>query len=235
MLSNNCRLVAVAAAGIELSQFAQDLQTWLQADAMVIVTDAIHRQRHEGVAFYGPAADQWPDMPPGTMLISSSQAQETAEDGLFGALFADAMAGRADKNRDRMVTTGELKEYLTKALEDTGQTPVFAGSYGVNQVLAVDVKETYGQTSGGENVVYPDYVVEKAKFVWQEGGSHTIKCREGELVTCDPLCYVREFKAGPCELSAVFDGTPLTGLAIVVGPGKYDCLRKGGELVCTGP
>ena len=62
-----------------------------------------------------------------------------------------------------------------------------------------------------------------------------MQCREQPVTACAPSCYVRSFLAGPCKLKGIFEGVEMSGEAIVLGPGKYDCMRKGGELVCTGP
>jgi hypothetical protein len=46
---------------------------------------------------------------------------------------------------------------------------------------------------------------------------------------------VRDFKAGPCQLKAIFDGIEMSGEAVVLGPGLYNCRRRGGLLECSGP
>ncbi len=83
--------------------------------------------------------------------------------------------------------------------------------------------------------VYPDVDITAAKFVFLEGASQAVQCREEPIVACSPSCYVRSFKAGPCTVTAVVDGAQMSGQAIILQPGKYDCQPKGSELRCTGP
>ena len=52
---------------------------------------------------------------------------------------------------------------------------------------------------------------------------------------CDPSCYVWEFQAGPCEVTAVIDGFSMKGRVTILSRGKYDCRRQGPDLSCNGP
>ena len=237
--------------GLELGAFAQDLQTWIRADQVLIVTDVIHRNQLDGINFWGPAANEWPRMPKGTMLLSSSQARTPARDGAFGDVFARGIAGEADANRDSLVTAAELLTHLVNSLSEGGQIPAAAGDFDSTMVLAQGVVRAPPGVNDGTGTnfiivngtdpepetdeVYPDYEIVSAKFVWKDGGAQSVRCRDEEISACAPSCYVRTFVAGPCQLQAVYDGVMMTGRKVVLGPGKYDCFRKGGELACTGP
>ncbi|MBT3222937.1 MAG: caspase family protein [Proteobacteria bacterium] len=215
--------------GFELESFARDLQTWTHSKTTLIVTDVIHRNQLDGIYFYGPSATQWPAMRRGTMIISATAREVPGKDGVFGPAFADAITGAADSNKDKTVTANELFTYLASSLE--GQTPEAAGEYDLDMVLARDVTGT----GGSSQPIYPDTDIWSAKFVFREGESQTIRCRDLDIKACAPSCYVRNFKAGPCALTAVVDGTSMNGQVIVLWPGKYDCGRKAGDLVCTPP
>ena len=211
----------------------------------MFVTDAIHRNQLDGFYFYGPAADEWPKMPAGTMIISSSASQTAAQDGVFGKIFAEGMGGNADSNRDTLITASELFTFLVNRLSPSGQIPVASGEFEGDMVLAQGVAPISAPTgsSGGNTdsaptviTVYPNYRVPKAKFVWEGGANHLIQCREKERAElCSDSCYVWQFKAGPCELKAMYDGTELQGEVIVLQPGRYNCVRSGAELKCDGP
>ncbi len=227
--------------GLELSQFAQDLSTFTQAGTTLIVTDAIHANQLDGVYFFGPAANQWPPMRPNTMLLSSSQADSPAKDGAFGTVFADAIGGAADANQDRYVTAEELEKYLVERVSTVGQIPVAAGDYDPKMVLArgVSGKPTEPDATQAPipdpNASMPDTIVWSAKFVFREGASQTVECRDEPVKACAPSCYVRNFRAGICNLSAVVEGATITGQVPVVYPGKYDCGLRYGLLTCKPP
>jgi hypothetical protein len=216
--------------GLELEAFARDLQTWTRAKTMLVVTDAIHRNQLDGIYFYGPSAEQWPSFPKGTMVLSSSGKETAATDGAFGKVFAEGITGNADANGDKVITAGELYTYIQATLAPEGQSPEAAGDYSPDMVLARDVK---GAPVEVEN--YPDTEIWSAKFVFREGDAQTVQCRDREVTACAPSCYVRNFLSGPCELSAVVDGINMGGRVIVLWPGKYDCGRKGGDLMCSPP
>lgn len=242
--------------GFEITSFARDLQTWIRAGTALIVTDAVHRNQLDGISFFGPAASEWPAMPPGWMLLSASQAQRPGTDGALGKVFADGIGGAADANRDGIVTGAELTAFLTRRLEPRGQTPEVAGQVPPDLVVAQGVRGqpadprpskgaagTTGEPAEPEpkpepappKVVLPDWTVSAAKFVWAGGAGQSVQCREQPVTACAPSCYVRSFLAGPCRLKAIFEGVELSGEVMVLGPGKYDCMRKGGDLVCSGP
>jgi hypothetical protein len=226
--------------GLELQAFARDLQTFAPSGMSVMVTDVVHRNQLDGIYFYGPAAEQWPSMPRGVMLLSSSGPSEAAKDGAFAQAFSNAMSGGADADGDHLVTNLELYTYLEKSFQGTGQTPHAAGNFDWHGVAAQDVAGgSVAYVSEGNKpppeASYPDIEVSAAKFVWGEGASQSVQCRDEPIVACAPSCYVRTFKAGPCELSAVMDGVQMKSRLVVVAPGKYDCNRKGGDLTCSGP
>lgn len=240
--------------GLELTVFARDLQTMIRAETTVIITDAIHRNNLDGINFWGPAASEWPRMPRGTMVISSSQARSPARDGAFGEAFAAAISGGADADRDSLITASELFTSLVNTLSPSGQIPTAAGDFSGGMVVAEGVTANtvpVVDNGGGTSVVivdrgatvepvaveetYPEYEIRAAKFVWKGGGAQSVRCREQEIAACAPSCYVRTFKAGPCDIEAVYDGVRMEGRHVVLGPGKYDCYRRGGALECAGP
>jgi hypothetical protein len=225
--------------GLELTAFVRDFQTWIHAGSTIIVTDAIHRNQLDGISFYGPAANQWPAMPQNTLIISSSQASSPAKDGAFGQVFAQAVSGGADTDRDRAINAGELVAFLTGSMADSGQTPVAAGTFDPLMPVAADVSGATSVSYVTEGVakapepVYPDISLKSAKFVWFEGAAQSIQCREQPIVACSPSCVVWNFLVGPCDITAVIDGTQMTGRVPILTAGKYDCGRKGGDLTCT--
>lgn len=228
--------------GFELNQLAQDLQTWIRAGNALIVTDVVHRNALDGISFFGPAAADWPTMPPDWMVLSASQPQRPGRDGAFGKVFAEGIAGAADANRDRYITGAELHAYLLSRLSPQGQIPIAEGQFDPGMVVAQGVRgrPTDGPLDRPEEppepkVALPDWTVSAAKFVWASGSSQSVQCREKPVTSCAPSCYVRQFLAGPCKLKGIFEGAELEGSAMILGPGKYDCSRKGGELVCSGP
>jgi len=228
--------------GLELGAFARDLQTWTRAGTTIIVTDVIHRNQLDGIYFFGPSANQWPTMPQNTVVFSASQAESPGTDGAFGTVFADGVSGAADVNRDTIVTANELLGYLQHRMSPVGQIPVASGQYSDNLVITSGVQAKVATESSETNApipdpepVYPDTEIWSAKFVFHEGESQSVQCRGMDVKACSPSCYVRKFKAGPCDLSAVLDGTRMDGRVIVLWPGKYSCGRKAGDLICTPP
>lgn len=228
--------------GLELASFARDLQTWTRAGTTIIVTDVIHRNQLDGIYFYGPAANQWPTMPQNTVVFSASQAESPGKDGAFGTVFADGVSGSADINRDTLVTANELLGYLQHRMSPVGQIPVASGDFPGNLVISSGVQARLATVSSETDApipdpepVYPDTEIWSAKFVFHEGESQSVQCRNMDVKACSPSCYVRKFKAGPCDLSAVLDGTRMEGRVIVLWPGKYTCGRKAGDLICTPP
>jgi hypothetical protein len=228
--------------GLELVSFARDLQTWTRAGTTIIVTDVIHRNQLDGIYFFGPAANQWPAMPKNTVIFSASQAESPGTDGAFGTVFADGISGAADVNRDSFVTANELLGYLQHRMSPVGQIPVASGEYPNNLVVSSGVQARVATESSETDApipdpepVYPDTEIWSAKFVFHEGESQAVHCRGMDVKACSPSCYVRKFKAGPCDLSAVLDGTRMEGRVIVLWPGKYTCGRRAGDLICTPP
>lgn len=239
LLASDSTLENAQDDGLELTAFARDLASWTRAGSTIIITDAIHKNQLDGVYFYGPAADEWPPVGPNTLIISSSQAAQPAGDRVFGNAFADALAGAADENGDTRITAAELSEYLNTRLTGTGQRPVFAGTASDDLVIAQGVKPgTTASSTGGldSGAIFGDYEVHAAKFVFRDGASPTVQCRNVPVRACDPICYVRNFKAGPCQLGAVIDGEEVKGMALALLPGKYECsLRPDKSLSCNPP
>ncbi len=82
----------------------------------------------------------------GTALIMSSKADETSlesaglRQGVFSHFLTRGLKGEADKNKDKVVTVGELYDYIAINVRDyTGnrQSPVIKGTYDPNMPVAV--------------------------------------------------------------------------------------------------
>lgn len=254
LLAHDSTLENAFEDGLEVSALANDLRTWIKARNTLIVTDAVHRDQVDGIYLYGPSASHWPRLPTGTMVLSSSQPEAPAKDGSFGAIFLEAVSGKADASYDGDLTLSEIFTHLVTQMAPTGQLPMASGDFDGNAVLArgvvneraevplgtIDVSGTPG-TPGPELPVappkplYPDLAIDKAKFVFREGASQSVQCRATELTACAPSCYVWDLRTGPCTISAVIDGIQMTSEVIVLSRGKYDCRRKGPDLTCEGP
>lgn len=239
LLAHDSTLANGQEDGFPVGQLASDVATWTRAGVTIFVTDAVHKNQLDGISFFGPAADQWPAVGPNTLIVSSSAAGQPAKDGVFGLVFADAMAGAADIDLDRSITVSELKEYLSTRLTGTGQTATFGGTAGDDLVVAKGVVPGSTATGDAEQpVVYEEYEVHSAKFVFRDGASPTVQCpgEDIDLRPCDPTCYVRGFQAGPCKLRAIHDGKEVSGVTLALVPGVYDCgLRSDDTLSCIPP
>ncbi len=225
--------------GFDVEAFARDIATWTRAGTTILVTDAIHKNQLDGIYFYGPAANEWPGIGPNTLVLSSSKSREPARDGEFGLIFADGMSGAADANADGTIIASEITDYLGTRFADGRQTPSFGGNYRPDLILAQGVipGATASSTGGVDlTAVYGEHEVYAAKFVFRDGSQPTIECRDQPKLPCDSSCYVRNFKAGPCRLSAFVDGAEAKGVTLAMIPGKYDCgLRADKSLACIPP
>ncbi|TNE87405.1 MAG: caspase family protein [Deltaproteobacteria bacterium] len=231
--------------GLELASFARELKSSTTAGTTLVVTDAIHAQAMEGFTFYGPAAGEWPKLSRNTMVVSATQSRTPGKDGAFGKVFAQAMGGQADTNRDTMVTASELIAYLVAELSPHGQIPVAAGDFAGGMVVARGVTPPEAPavavgtaTSTGPakpEMSGPAREIRSAKFIWSEGSGQRITCEGQQPESCEPSCYARRFQAGACKLDAVVDGVPMAGWVVVTAEGRYDCKSKGPELACDGP
>ncbi len=240
LLAFDSTLEAAHEDAFAVEDFARDIATWVRAGTTLVVTDAIHKNQLDGVYFYGPAADQWPVLGPHTMLVSASSASKPGADGSFGVVFADAISGAADADSNGAIVARELADYLKTRMVGSGQTPSIAGNWTDDLLVAQGV--TPGMTYAGatsvidQAAVYGSHEVYAAKFVFKDGGSQTVACRDVAVTACDPTCYVRGFKAGPCTLSAVLDGQKLEGVTLAMTPGKYECgVRADRTLYCAPP
>lgn len=240
----------------QLADLARDLQAWIPTKTTVIATDIIHEQNFQGLPFYGPAASDWPSMPKGTLIVSATQTETPAKEGAFASALTSALSGDADLNYDTHVTQDELVTYLMNALRKQNQLPSVAGRLENSAVIATGfepppipdsptINIAMGE-AGSEGTVqtpvntkpavaYPDITISAAKFVFQEGDAQSVQCRTMPVTACTPSCYVREFKAGPCKISAVVDGVQMTAEVPIFSKGKYDCQRKAATLHCEGP
>ena len=84
LLAHDSTLDGAEQNALATGQFAQDLLTWTPAGTAVIVTDAIHRNQLDGFYFHGPAANEWPALGKGTMVISSSASKPLPLTGALG-------------------------------------------------------------------------------------------------------------------------------------------------------
>jgi hypothetical protein len=225
--------------GFEVGAFARDISTWTRAGRTILVTDAIHKNQLDGIPFYGPSADQWPGLGPNTLVVSSSSAGEPARDGSFGPPFADALSGAADADADTVITAKELMDYLNTRMTGSGQTPSFAGNYEPDMAIARGVKPgttAEGDLPAADAAVYGEHEVYAAKFVFRDGAAATVTCRDGGTKACDNTCYVRNFRAGPCQLTALVDDKEIRGVTLALLPGLYQCdVRAGHKLGCVPP
>lgn len=238
LLAYDSTLEAADQDGLEVGAFARDIAAWTRAGTTILVTDAIHKNQLESIPFFGPSADQWPDIAPGTMVISSSQANQPGRDGAFGVVFADAISGAADSDSDGTITANELFAYLDKRMIGSGQTPVVTGDSSANLVVARGVAP--GMTALGARpdipIIEKDYEVYAAKFVFRDGANPSVQCAGSPVKVCDPSCYVRNFRAGTCTITAIVDGVETRGKTLALVPGKYDCgLRADKTLSCMPP
>lgn len=249
---------------LSVSALGESLPQWLQAGSYALVTDAAHGASLGDLALVGPAASSWGDVP-NAYLLSATSLGETGSGEIFAKHFIDAITGGADMNRDNVVVPSELYRYLLIAVpRDTGtrQNPSQAGRYDQALPLATGIqfKDTLGEGAGGEpqilivketvevpsevivireqgdtTEVLPSHTVDKVKFVMKGLASPTVTCREATPLACDPTCYARDVKAGPCIVTG-FDGSfKLKGSVFVAARGVYQCEPVDGVVECTSP
>jgi hypothetical protein len=238
LLAYDSTLEAAQTDGFDVAAFAQDIATWTRAGTTIVVTDAIHKNQLDGIPFHGPAADQWPSIGPKTLVISSTKAASPGKDGAFGVAFADAIAGAADADSDGRVSAAELTAYLDQRFIGTEQTPIAAGQTDEGLIVARGVTPGMTAVGGKEEVpiVTKDYEIYAAKFVFRDGIGQTVSCPGAPLRSCDPSCYVRNFRAGPCQLTALVDDKEIRGVTLALLPGLYQCdVRAGHKLGCVPP
>ncbi|HJN73338.1 MAG TPA: caspase family protein [Myxococcota bacterium] len=247
---------------LSVSALGESLPEWLQAGSYALVTDAAHGASLGDLALVGPVASSWPDVP-NTYHLSATSLGETGFSEVFAKHFIDAITGGADTTRDNVITPAELYRYLVIAVpRDTGsrQNPSQAGHHDHDLALSTGIqfKDTLGE--GGEPMllvvketvevpsevivirehgdtteVLPTHTVDKVKFVMKGLASPTVTCRDAAPLVCDPTCYAREVKAGPCQVTG-FDGTlKLKGSVFVAARGVYECEPVDGVVECSSP
>jgi hypothetical protein len=79
----------------------------------------------------------------------------------------------------------------------------------------------------------PDTSVDKVKFVFRGLSKTTVQCRELETLSCDPNCYVRDVKIGPCTVVGYQDNVKLSGSVFMGARGAYVCESMDNQIVCT--
>lgn len=246
LLPYDARADDIPGSSLSVASLGADLRRWVQPRTFWLVTDASHKGSYGGLALYGPAASQWPDMGPSSLLVSATGLREAGADGSFGRHFLDAITGGADADDNHTVTVGELQKYLVLAVPHVTrntQNPAFAGRFETDLPLATGVvfKDTMPPGVGGTRVVQaptappedvPTHTVDKVKFVFHDMQQPQVKCREQEAVACEPLCYVRQVKAGSCEVSGMHGSRKLTGKVFVSTRGLIVCEPAGDRLQC---
>ena len=238
---------AGTALGIETLSAA--IRSSLQPASVVIVTDAVHPGTIQGgFALTGPVASQWPDLGPQSLVISSSSQGEVSQAGAFAKHFSDAITGGADDNDDHFVSASELQRYLLLAVPyetSKKQTPAIAGRFEPVLQLSKGVllKPTMPPGAVGkgqqqtiivtEQPPELDHTIDAVKFVFRDARDGQVQCKGAEEpALCEPYCYVRELKAGACQVSAVQGSRTLKAAPFVTTRGVVICEPSGDKLVC---
>ncbi|MBT4856586.1 hypothetical protein HON52_00140 [Candidatus Uhrbacteria bacterium] len=119
-------------AGLEESSidFERDFKWTLrnasnQGGEVVILMDAVHSVHIEltpsgveegepsGILTIGPTAANFNDgQDAGLLIVSATGGEYTIDDGLFGGIVEDSLAGQADEDGDGKLTFGELKLFV---------------------------------------------------------------------------------------------------------------------------
>ncbi len=145
---------------------------------------------------------------------------------------------------------------------DSAQNPADAGKYESTMSISVGVtyKDTLPElASASPDVVYitktvetdpevivirdqstddpyaglPDTELDKVKFVFRGLNNTTVACRDQEPIACDPNCYVRDVKIGPCELVGYQENVRLSGDVFLGARGAWICAGTDNQIVCT--
>lgn len=237
-----------AGTGLSVKTLGAAVRASVQPASVIIVTDASHAGTVEGgLALLGPAASQWPDLGPQSLVISSSSMREVAQEGAFAKHFSDAITGGADENDDHFVSAAELQRYLLLAVPyetNKKQTPSIAGRFepGLQLSKGVILKPTMpaGAVGKGQQTIIVneqppelDHTIDAVKFVFRDAREGQVQCRGAtEPALCEPYCYVRELQAGACQVSAVQGSRTLKAAPFVTTRGVVICEPSGDKLAC---
>lgn len=249
LLLHDSQAADPAGTALGVKTLGADLRRWVQPASFVIVTDAAHAGTIEGgLALMGPVANQWPDLGPQSLVISSSSQGEVAQEGAFAKHFSDAITGGADDNDDHLVSASELQRYLLLAVPyetNKKQTPSVAGRFEPALQLSKGVllKPTMPAGAIGkgqqQTIIVTqeppelDHTIDAVKFVFRDAREGQVQCRGAtEPALCEPYCYVRELKAGACQVSAVQGSRTLKAAPFVTTRGVVICEPSGDKLVC---
>ena len=250
---------------LSLNALGESLPQWLQAGSYVLVTDAAHGGALEDLALVGPSASSWPEVPNAYLLSATALGETGMGEVFAKHFIDAITGGADTSRDGNITPSELYRYLLIAVPRDTGtrQNPAQAGRYDPDLVLAsgVQFKDTLGEAGGGtgpqvlvvkETVevpsevivireqgdateVLPDHTVDKVKFVMKGLASPTVTCRESEPLQCDPTCYAREVKAGPCAVTG-FDGNfKLKGTVFVAARGVYECEPVEGVVECSSP
>jgi hypothetical protein len=238
-----------AGTSLSVEALGTSIRSVLQPGSVVIVTDAVHAgTTQDGLALKGPVASQWPDLGPQSLVISASSQGEVGQEGAFAKHFSDAITGGADDNDDHFVSASELQRYLLLAVPyetSKKQTPAIAGRFEPVLQLSKGVllKPTMPAGAIGkgqqQTIVVTeqppelDHTIDAVKFVFRDAREGQVQCKGAEEpALCEPYCYVRELKAGACQVSAVQGSRTLKAAPFVTTRGVVICEPSGDKLVC---
>ncbi len=185
-----------------VADLGEILRRDIQAGYLVLITDASHEGELNGLALMGPTADSWPEMPCPSMEIASTGPREASVPGVFAQAFAQAIGGAADQSADGQVSSGELFRFILNtvpAATDDRQHPTVNARYDPSFTLGLVDDSTHATQSA----LSQGPRIDKVKFLIRDGISGTVQCRDGEVVLCDPSCYLWDVPVGECEVSAV--------------------------------
>ncbi len=236
LLPHDATVATAHETALGLQELVDLVTTHIHARQVLVFTDAIHHRTHDGLFLHGPAATEWPALPPDTWVVSSSSAGEASRDGRIGSTLADALSGAADASGDGTVDGTELLSYLQTELSRMGQHPAVSRTDGLAGVVVASGVTPGRTVLGGSDgqALTVDHFISAAKFVFTDGDGVSVRCKGTEEVPCSPTCYLRDFQAGACQISAVRDGKTRTGSALVLTPGLYDCSEMAeGTLSCV--
>jgi hypothetical protein len=226
---------------LSVADLGAELQKWVPASRYMVVTDAAHEGTLNGLALLGPTGNDWPVLGSHSFVLSSAAPRQAVHAGVFAKAFIEGMSGQADSNGDGTVTGSELNGFLVVAVPNaTGgaQLPTVQGKYDPSLDLAKR-KSVAGAAPAAAAVAVAapvsDVRVDKAKFVFQGGGSPKVQCQSAPVTSCDPSCYVWDVPAGSCKVSMTVEGRELTGDVNVLYRGAYTCGVYRDSLQCSSP
>lgn len=231
---------AIESTSMSVKDLASMLQKFVPASRYVVVTDAAHTGELNGLALLGPTGNDWPQLGNRSFVVSSAAPRQTTQPGVFSKAFVEAISGQADTNADGAVSGGELNNFLVVAVPNaTGgrQLPTVQSSY--DPTLEVARQKSAASLAGlGEGTTSAKEAVrvDKAKFVFQGGGSPKVQCTtQTAPQSCDPSCYVWDVLSGPCTVMMSVGGKELAGTVNLLYRGAYTCGVFQDTVQCSSP